>query len=113
MDVRVCEPVSYQDAWYRIEFNGKVVFEVHDADDSHYGNLHENFADCWEIPDMLRAAYDAGVAGEPLTVVKVDTDAVTHEEAAKEDEECLAPDCSVCAKEREQQEETLTKEKAK
>lgn len=40
----------------------------HSEDSPEDNNLHRNFADCYDIPNMLRKAYDAGKRGEEFDI---------------------------------------------
>lgn len=44
-------------------------FSVYHSDDSPEDNtLYRNFSDCFDIPNMLQRAYEAGRRGEPFEV---------------------------------------------
>lgn len=56
-----------------IVIDGTYNFNVYN---NHYtpedNNLERNFSDCFDIPDMLRKAYEAGKNGEKLEIVYSD-----------------------------------------
>lgn len=44
-------------------------FSVHHSEDSPEDNtLYRNFSDCYDIPNMLQRAYEAGKNGEPFEI---------------------------------------------
>ena len=52
-----------------ISIDDNYVFSGHHSEDSPEDNsLHRNFSDCYDIPDMLRRAYNAGVNGESFDI---------------------------------------------
>jgi hypothetical protein len=60
------EDNDYRDA---IEiFDGETeIFSAHDGE-CEDNTLGRNFSDCWNVVGLMKAAYDAGVAGEGFTV---------------------------------------------
>lgn len=53
----------------QIVINDNIKFAVHSSEDSPEDNtLHRNFSDCYDIPALLRKAYEAGKNGEDFTV---------------------------------------------
>lgn len=47
----------------QININGKQAFCVWDGEPED-ANLSRDFNDCWQIADLMRTAYEAGVNGE-------------------------------------------------
>jgi len=50
-----------------IEINGEEKFSVHDGEPED-NSLGRNFSSCYGIPSLLKAAYEAGKAGEDFIV---------------------------------------------
>ena len=57
---------DYRDILY-IHINGKRVFGVMDGEPED-SNLMRDFNDCFNVPDLMRRAYQAGVSGESIEV---------------------------------------------
>ncbi len=55
-----------------ISIDDKKVFDVMDGEPED-SNLSRDFNDCYSIGDMMRAAYEAGKAGETFEVVTEET----------------------------------------
>lgn len=66
----VLEDFDYCDA-IEIEIDGKTVFSVYDGD-TEDNSLNRNFSDCYRISELLEMAFDAGVNGEKLEIIKSD-----------------------------------------
>jgi len=54
-----------------IKFDGVPVFQVSDGEPED-SNLCRDFNDCWAIPNLLKAAHKAGLAGEELEVIETE-----------------------------------------
>lgn len=50
-----------------IEMDGNFVFSVYDGEPED-NNLRRNFNDCWNIPELMKFAYDAGLDGETFLI---------------------------------------------
>jgi hypothetical protein len=58
-----------------IEINGQEEFHVSDSFDSPEDNtLGRSFSNCYNIPSLMKMAYEAGKAGEPIVVETVDVE---------------------------------------
>lgn len=64
------ERYEYRDAM-AIDIDGKKAFGVSDGEveDS---NLSRDFNDCYQIPDLLKKAFDAGKNGETFEITRID-----------------------------------------
>lgn len=50
-------------------------FHVHSSEDTpEDNNLYRNFSDCYDIPHLLRKAYEAGKRGEEFEIEYVETE---------------------------------------
>lgn len=61
---------AYEEQWRNaltITMDDKKTFHASDGEPED-ANLGRDFADCWSIPDMLKAAFEAGERGETLTI---------------------------------------------
>lgn len=54
----------------KIEVDGKEVFRVYDGEPED-ANLDRDFNDCFQIPNLMKQAYEAGKNGEKLKVIDV------------------------------------------
>lgn len=54
-----------------IKIDGEKVFSVYDGEPED-NSLERNFSDCHNIEDMMKRAYEAGKAGEPFEVERVE-----------------------------------------
>lgn len=52
---------------FEIAVDGKIEFSVSEGSPED-NSLGRNFSDCFNIPDLMRMAYDAGRRGEEFTV---------------------------------------------
>lgn len=66
------EDRDYRDA-IEIFIDGKRVFSVGDGEPED-SNLGRDFSDCWQIPDLLKMAYEAGKKGEELIIETEEVD---------------------------------------
>lgn len=77
MDIKVIglsdETLAENDfaSYLQIEVDGKVSFAVYDGEPED-NNLSRNFNDCYNIKDLMQAAYEAGTRGEPFNIEFVD-----------------------------------------
>lgn len=49
-----------------IQMDGEEVFRVHHSDSPEDNNLGRNFSDCYNVPSLMKMAWEAGKAGEVL-----------------------------------------------
>ena len=75
MEVKIFEQDSTDldecefDNYLKIEVNGKVAFSVIEGrPDDNY--LHKNFKDCYQIPTLMKMAYEAGFRKEEFKVLR-------------------------------------------
>jgi len=78
---------SYRDKddwreFLEITIDGELKFEFYDGEPED-NKLMRGFADCYNIVDAMKLAYEAGQNGEPLKVVEVSQDPFGEE---REDE---------------------------
>ena len=65
-DEKSVKECDYSDA-FQIKINAKIVFSVSDGEPED-SNLNRDFNDVYNIPELLKLAYDAGKAGEPFEI---------------------------------------------
>ena len=53
--------------------NGRRVFQAVDGEQED-NSLLRNFSDCYDIPNLMRMAYEAGKLGEPFEIEEVTDD---------------------------------------
>ena len=63
------EDRDYRD-YLTITIDGKESFRVYDGEPED-ATLARDFNDCWGIVDLMKKAYDAGIAGEGFVVSRV------------------------------------------
>jgi len=51
-----------------ITINDATKFSVHNSEFPEDNTLSENFSDCYDIPEILRMAWEAGKKGESFTI---------------------------------------------
>ena len=56
-----------------IKINGVRVFRVNDGEPED-SNLSRDFNDCWNIPNLMKKAYQAGVIGNEMTIKWTEVD---------------------------------------
>ena len=56
-----------------IRVNGKQVFQAVDGE-LEDNSLLRNFSNCYDIPNLMRMAYEAGKLGEPFEIQEVTDD---------------------------------------
>ena len=54
----------------RILADGKTVFSVSDGEPED-ANLSRDFSDCWEVPNLMKKAYEAGKRGEEFELNEI------------------------------------------
>lgn len=57
--------------FYQIHIDDKRVFSVHDGEPED-ANLSRDFNDAYQVPDLMRQAYEAGKKGEEFEVEEVE-----------------------------------------
>ena len=79
MDVKVLsrseeslEDYDYHEAM-EIHVNDKKVFSVSDGEPED-SNLSRDFSSCWNIPTIMKMAYEAGKNGEEFNLIEEDGD---------------------------------------
>jgi hypothetical protein len=69
MKITVVETISdYTYESLEITLDGETKFHVFSSDSPEDNTLSRNFADCYDIPELLRKAYKAGLNGEEFEV---------------------------------------------
>lgn len=70
MKVTVLRTVSddYTYEGLEITLDGKIKFHVYSSESPEDNTLSRNFADCFDIPALLRKAWEAGQRGEKFEV---------------------------------------------
>lgn len=70
MKVTVVETISDDFTYESLEItlDGKTKFHVYSNDAPEDNTLSRNFADCYDIPELLRKAWEAGRNGEKFEV---------------------------------------------
>ncbi len=63
---------DYRD-YLKIEINEKTVFSAMDGEPED-NNLSRNFNDCFSITDLMKLAYKAGAAAEPMGITTQEID---------------------------------------
>lgn len=56
-----------------IQVDGKGKFFAMDGE-SEDANLNRDFRQCWDIPELMQLAYEAGKRGEPFEIERVEVD---------------------------------------
>lgn len=68
------ERCDYRDA-YEIKINGKRVFKARDGEPED-NSLGRDFSDIYNIPDLMKIAYEAGKNGEEFEIEYEETDTI-------------------------------------
>ena len=78
MKVIVTERVDFEWGYEELEIviNDNTKFKVGSYDAPEDNTLSRNFSDCYDIPELLRKAYDAGRNGEKFEIEYVEGDDV-------------------------------------
>lgn len=71
---QVIEERDYREAM-AIEIDGIRKFEVEDGEPED-GCLNRDFSDCYDIPDLLQLAYEAGKNGEDFVVLNEEVEEI-------------------------------------
>lgn len=76
MKVLVSHEVDYSSEYEGLEIviNDNIKFSVFSTDSVEDNTLSRNFADCFDIPELLRMAYMAGKNGEKFSIEYEDED---------------------------------------
>jgi hypothetical protein len=70
MRLVVTELIDFEDGYEELEIviNNTTKFKVGNYDSPEDNTLSRNFSDCYDIPELLRKAYEAGKNGEEFVV---------------------------------------------
>lgn len=68
------EECDYRNAM-EIEVDNITVFRAYDGEPED-SNLGRDFNDCYDVPKLMKMAYEAGKRGEAFNLTSIDSDAV-------------------------------------